>query len=300
MSRDRLTIEAAGGRYESMLDLLDRHFDGAPGLASEYPALLGEANRERCLVASLDSDVIACAAWRPLLLRSARGAVHAAGIGTVTTHAEHRGRGLASKLVRGCLEAARTAECEVALLFGAERDLYRRLGFVPAGRERVTRLRASGHTDAKLRRGTPADAHRLLPLLEAHALGVVRTAQEFERLLSIPRTHLWVLEHGDEPAAYCVLGKGRDLHGVTHEWGGGAAAVEQLLGALAAREPEAEWALSPADVQPPARGDHAIGCLAQMTVLRPQRLGSDDPRRIFGDATTPAEWPIYVWGLDSV
>lgn len=300
MTDDRLSIGAVGASYESMLAFLDRHFDGAPGLACEYPDLLGESNAERCLVASQGSDLIACAAWRPLLLRSWCEPVHAAGIGVVTTHAEHRGRGLASKLVRGCLEAARTAGCELALLFGAERDLYRRLGFVPAGRERVTRLRVTGRTEAKLRRGEPGDAQRLLPLLEGHALGVVRTAQEFERLLSIPQTHLWVLERGSEPAAYCVLGKGRDLHGVVHEWGGAPAAVEQLLGALVAREPEAEWVLSPADVPPPARGDHAIGCLAQMTVLQPESLGSDDPRRIFGDATTPAERAVYVWGLDSV
>jgi predicted N-acetyltransferase YhbS len=285
----------------SLRRFLERHFDGRPGLVEEFPLLVGEGNRERRIVARTRDTIVAHSAWRPLVLRSGEERIRAAGIGLVTTHREWRGRGLATRLVGQCLARAYAERAEVALLFAEERELYRRLGFVPVGRERVTRPRpASAGGEPTIRAGGPADARALEPLLAAHPLRVERSVEEFRALLGVPGVRLALLEEGGRPVAYCVEGKGRDLRGVVHEWAGEPKRVGALLAHAAARDDAPACVLSPDALPPPVEGEHRVGAFAQLRILRPERFASEDPREVFGDPTIPPRLPIYLWGLDSV
>jgi predicted N-acetyltransferase YhbS len=303
----------SGGAPEAPIDeqalrmFLDREFDGVPGVAREFPLLVGADNRHRQVVLMHGSDIAAHAAWRPMTLYSAYTPLRriaAAGIGLVTTAAALRGRGLATRAVERCLSQARDSGAKLALLFGQPSELYRRLGFVRAGRERVTWLEPGPHDGAarvRVRTGGPGWGARLAPLLARHALRVERSAAEFEQLLAIPDTHLYVLEGARrEPLAYCVEGKGRDLRGVIHEWAGERAAVARLLRAVGAHQRRTLLVLSPEALEAPVAGESRVGAMAMMRVLAPQRLGCDDPRELFGDADAPSKAPVYVWGLDSV
>jgi hypothetical protein len=186
-------------------------------------------------------------------------------------------------------------------LFAPPRALYERLGFVSAGRERVIRLDdGHGTDDKRVRQGSAERIAELHTMLRHHAVGVERSASEFERLLAVRDTHLWWLESDREILAYCVIGKGRDLQGVVHEWAGDAAALEILMHTLATRAGEALWVLSPVALPAPVQGQTRLGPVAQFRILQAERLGSEDPRVLFGDADTPARLPMYVWGLDSV
>ena len=283
--------------------LLDGHFDGRPGLTRELPLLVGGDPRSRCLVMRQDDACVAHAAWRRLDLIVHDETVTAAGIGLVTTHTAMRGRGLATRLVEACVEEARRAGAVVALLFGAERRLYTRLGFVPAGRERVTLLRAVPNAldrSSQLRAGGVGDARVLLACLHRQPLRVERSLAEMEVLLRIPDMRVHVLEVHGQARAYCIEGKGRDLGGVVHEWAGEPELVSQMLGAVAATETTPLYALSPDALPPPAPGEHQLGHLALMRVLDPDAVGSPDATRVFGSPSHPAERPVYVWGLDSV
>lgn len=280
---------------------LDCEFDGEPGLGAEYPLLIGARNARRRWISRISGEISAHVAWRPLRLRSRGRTLRAAGIGLVTTDRRWRGQGLAGRLLEHCISEAQAEGAEIALLFGSPRNLYRRAGFVPAGRERalplVPPLQASPSKPGA-RRGGPADAERLLPLLAAHPLGVERSCEEFRTLLSIPRTELWLLERAGNILAYAVCGKGRDLVGIAHEWGGDPEALAELLGELAGLGVQA--ALAPESIRIPGIPPGRLGTLAQIRILAPEQLGSDDPLRLFGDASTPAEIPLYIWGLDSV
>ncbi len=287
--------------FAALESFLDLEFDGNPGIAREFPLLVGERNRGRSFVLREREAIVSHAAWRPLELLAGARRISAAGIGLVTTATGRRGRGLAAKLIDACLEAAAGEGAELALLFGTPSGLYARAGFVLAGRERV--LRVEPAPDAKragIRCGQPQDAACLLPLLEEHPLRVSRRLAEFQTQLGIPNTELYVLEQGDSVAAYCVLGKGRDLRGVIHEWAGAAQALASLIHSVASLRGEPLWVIGPEALAPPLEASGGLGGLAMFRVLRPESLGSEDPVELFGDAETPARLPIYVWGLDSI
>jgi hypothetical protein len=204
--------------------------------------------------------------------------------------------------VQQCLQDARSEGAEVALLFAPERALYRRLGFVPAGTERMTLIESESPAPpgGKVRAGDARDVLDLLGMLAQHALRVERSLEEFEALLGIPGVHVYVLERQGRPAAYCVEGKGRDLRGVIHEWGGVGSDVRELLKTVAEGLPGATYVLSPGAGPPPVEGRSITQTFAQIRVLRPERFGGQDPVHIFGDPKTPSRLPIYMWGLDSV
>ncbi len=287
--------------FAALASFLDLEFDGTPGIAREFPLLVGKRNPGRSYVLRERDAVISHAAWRPLELHSGARRISAAGIGLVTTAAGRRGRGLAAELIGACLEAAAGEGAELALLFGTPSALYARAGFVLAGRERV--LRVEPGPDAKtlgIRCGQPQDAPRLLPLLEEHSLRVSRGVEEFRVQLGIPNTELFVLEEADQIVAYCVMGKGRDLGGVIHEWAGAALGLESLIRGVASLYGEPLWLIGPEALAPPLEAPGGLGALAMFRVLRPEALGSDDPVELFGDAEAPARLPLYVWGLDSV
>lgn len=282
---------------------LDREFDGAGGLLQEFPLLLGEANRSRRLVLEKEGELLAHAAWRPLTLCSGKKRLRAAGIGLVTTHHLRRGRGYATRLVQHCLEQAREGGAELALLFAPVRGLYQRMGFVPAGRERVIQLAAGAELQAdaaKIRIGDSRDVPDLLSMLERHSLRIQRTKDEFEKLLTIPDTRTHVLERSGAPVAYCIEGKGRDLRGVIHEWAGERTSVEHLLCAVLSAPGGPACVLAPDSEPAPVLGPSILQTLAQFLILRPECLGSADPVAVFGDAQTRARLPIYIWGLDSL
>lgn len=278
---------------------LDCEFDGVAGLAREFPLLIGAGNRDRRFVLEEEGRLVAHAAWRPLILRSGSERLLAAAIGLVTTRRTRRGLGYATRVVHHCLERAQEAGADLALLFAPPRNLYRRLGFVAAGRERLIRLEPGGAA-AKLRRANAADAAELLRLLERHSLRVERTRADFETLLDVPGTHAYLREQDGRVRAYCVEGKGRDLRDVVHEWAGEPSEVECLLRALATELGRPLCVLSPESEPSPLEDPELLQSFALIRILRPQRFGGADPAEVFGDSRKPARVPIYVWGLDSV
>jgi predicted N-acetyltransferase YhbS len=281
---------------------LDRAFGGSPGIASEFPTLTAVDNRERSWVLETRLGIAAHAAWRPVVLRSDSRRIRVAGIGLVATDPGQRGRGFAARLVEHCIACARREGAELAFLFGEHTALYARLGFARAGRERITRIAPDPalKPDDRIRAGGPLDAARLLPLLERQPLGVERSASDFGRMLGVARTALWVLEGPAGPLAYCVEGRGRDLHGVVHEWAGAPEAVSALLRGVTAAAGEPLWVLSPESLAPPVAGEHVLGALALFRVLEASALGTSDARELLGDPRRPARLPVYVWGLDSL
>jgi hypothetical protein len=78
---------------------------------------------------------------------------------------------------------------------------------------------------------------------EPHLL--VRSASDWKRLVGIPRCDVYVLEAFGQVEAYGVVGKGHDLGGCLHEWGGPSRHLPSLVGGITAlRRESALWVMS--------------------------------------------------------
>jgi hypothetical protein len=141
-----------------------------------------------------------------------------------------------------------------------------------------------------------------------------------ERWLEAHRNVDWYwLGEPDAPQAYAALGRGIDLQGIVHEWGGESPeALKTLLQLVRMEHPEAQLLASPdllaAWKLGTTRAPVEPLCLAQcLDAVRLTRafglnLAADDPllttpnaavcRVLFGPSDRAL--PLWIWGLDAV
>jgi hypothetical protein len=78
----------------------------------------------------------------------------------------------------------------------------------------------------------------------------VRTAEDIRRHLSIPNARVYTAwDNNNQLLAYAVEGKGADLTGYIHEWGGGVSALLPLLAHIRTQFGRAITLIAPADSQ---------------------------------------------------
>ncbi|MDP9445304.1 MAG: GNAT family N-acetyltransferase [Actinomycetota bacterium] len=140
------------------------------------------------------------------------------GIGGVVVDPEHRGRGVATLLMRALLGRCRDLGLVLSGLYPASLPVYRRVGYELAGaRYRYTfrsdDLRALGPVEARLRRTSAADAERLLELVarvrstRAESGPIVWPVEEVRHWLDESDTFGYLAEDGFVVYAW----SGRDL-----------------------------------------------------------------------------------------
>lgn len=159
-------------------------------------------------------------------------------IGGVATHPGHRGRGYGSAVVRALLDELPALGVDLAVLWTDRESFYRRLGFVRAGQELVHAVTAGLlPAPAGSLRVRPAHRRDLPAMSELHdreLAGTSRRQAEWEAAWSLPATHFYILEDRGTVLAYGVLGKGTDLEGCLHEWGGGEKHLPDLCSGILA------------------------------------------------------------------
>lgn len=204
------------------------------GLATEYPQVFGRGSMALQHVLLEGEELLAHAATLDLRWHGHGHEVVVRLVGSVVTRPERRGEGHASALLDAIREDFRRESPDVLMLWSSSRDLYRRSGFEPLGREHILHLgRASlGPMLGLLRRARPDDVPALHALHAAKPVGTQRRHEDFVRFLTIPRCETWVLEIDKEVRAYASLGKGLDFVDHIHEVGGQDPEVASLVSAL--------------------------------------------------------------------
>jgi GNAT superfamily N-acetyltransferase len=203
-------------------------------LAAEYPLTMGPdgSRRHQCVYAG---DRPVAHAMSHSIEVVARGRRLPLGmVGNVFSDPAWRGRGLASACVEAAVAELRGEGACLALLWSDRRELYARLGFQPAGRERLWDLagaseRCAGVASAAAR---PCDLPALERLYAAKRVRAQRPPGALARLLAAPDTHLALARAGASPLAYAACGRGDDFHGVVHEWAGPPEAVAACVARL--------------------------------------------------------------------
>jgi GNAT superfamily N-acetyltransferase len=224
-----------------VIDFLDQNL--RPGqswsIQNEYPLALGPGNLENVRVIVRDNQVLSHAVIKYLLIKTPIGFFKVAAIGSVVTSQEHRGQGLSKAVLDSCLQRAKDSGCDFAILWTNLFDFYRKLGFELAGLE----LSAIIENPIEAPMGTLKilETEHISPeaiyrLYAQHSVGTIRTVEDVRKNIRIPGSRIYTAwdEH-NQLQAYAVEGKGVDLKGYVHEWGGGVSKLLPLFNHIRAR-----------------------------------------------------------------
>ena len=204
----------------------------------EYSLVFGKDNIENMRVIVKGSEVISHTAIYCSTLRSRELAFKVGGISAVATHPDYRGRGLASRVMRDCISVMRERGCHLSFLWTDRHSFYRNLGYEPSGSFYLFKPTPSSLSDAPPDcEIVPYAPERLPEIVEIHdreLLRTERTAKEYETYFALSRTQTLLALRDRKVSAYAVMGKGRDLRGFMHDWGGDPRDLLRLARELAA------------------------------------------------------------------
>jgi GNAT superfamily N-acetyltransferase len=259
-------------------------------------------------------ELVSCAAVRLAELNAPARPLQIALIGAVATAASHRGRGLASRTVSLAVEWARERGAAMVVLWGAETALYERLGFELCGmqvRPALASLELGPEPDFSqtvLGRGWVPS---LFQCLRGRDSGLKFQDSDEKWLEAHQNVDWYWLGDPAAPLAYAALGRGIDLQGLIHEWGGtNPIALKNLLSLIRMEHPEARLLASPQllaqwRLGAPMAQIETLGMIRTLDVKKialsygfSTTVEVVSSRYLFG----PSEdaMPLWVWGLDAV
>lgn len=218
-----------------VLDFLTKKLRAEAGwsIAAEYPTAFHPSNIHNMRIIAEGSRLLSHAVLKPLIIKSPQVIFKVGAIGSVVTDEEARGQGFSTTIIKECIESARAQNCDVTILWTNLYDFYRKFGFELAGSEISFVIEENFTTaDHQLRfsadyRVSPETIHRLY---SSHTVSTVRSLDETRRFMSIPNTKIYTAwEPTGQLAAYAIEGKGVDLKGYIHEWGGNVNKLMSLL-----------------------------------------------------------------------
>jgi len=218
------------------VSFLSQHLRPTQGwnIAEEYPLAIDNTNANNVRVIKDREQFLSAAVMRPLVVKSPAGLFKVAAIGSVVTHPGFRNQGLSRQILDDCLTAARDHGCDFAILWTDLFDFYRKLGFELAGSETAVELPvnmpADGSEGLRFLESAKVDPEAILRLYAQHTTGTIRTAEDIRKFLRIPNARVFTAWDSESRLqAYAVEGKGADLNGYIHEWGGGVSKLLPLL-----------------------------------------------------------------------
>jgi GNAT superfamily N-acetyltransferase len=272
----------------SLVDLANRVFrSGRAGdMGAEYPLVFEPANVENLRVARADGRIVSHVGicLRDASILGAR--VHVASIGAVATDPDHRGRGLASRLME---EARRHAVQQGAslMLISGGRGLYIRLGYVQVGSFLSHQSREELGEGLEVREFVDADLAAVAALYQAEPVRFFRPMSDWHRLVAAGRlmnqpADLLVIDESGGLIAY--LGVQLPTPGTAgpvrvREFAGSRSAITAALPAVARRygAATAEVVVRSCDVN--WRFAARAHCLSGTPVAFPGTVGVIDPAR---------------------
>ena len=181
-------------------EVFERYFDHDPALRPSDTLLALEGERP-----------VACVQTFTRRVRLRRQEAELGGIGSVATHPDRRGRGLATRLVGDALAAIRARRQPLALLFTTRFAFYEPFGFRQIS-QRMFRLRAAAGVpppDVRVRDFAASDLPRARELYDVYCEGLsgctARDAAYWDAQLRFgasPRASFQVAERGGQVLAY--------------------------------------------------------------------------------------------------
>lgn len=270
-----------------LIDFLDQHLRPSAkwSIRDEYPLVFSESNKNNLRIIADGEKILAHSAIKYHLVKNVVGIFKVAAIGSVVTDTNYRNQGLSQAILTDCVQAAYNEGADFAILWTDLFDFYRKLDFELAGRE------ISLIINEKLNVDLPAgfqvtETNKVAPeainrLYSNHTVGTVRSAEEVRKFLSIPNTRVYCLwDNNNALKAYAIEGKGLDLDGYIHEWGGDVPALMQLFSYIREKQNRPVVVISPANSQNliktlrKSKAVYSEGFLGMIRILQHENLFS--------------------------
>lgn len=199
-------------------------------ISNEYPTALTSTNVHNMRIIADAERILSHAVLKPLVIKSPHVIYKVGAIGSVVTDPEHRNQGLSTEVIKNCIEEARKQQCDLAILWTDLFDFYRRMGFELAGTEISLAVDAPFQApmpNLRFSSDSKVSPEAIYRLYSSHTVGSVRSIEDIRKYLTIPKTKIYTAWEADGSlAAFAIEGKGADLGGYLHEWGG---SVSKLL-----------------------------------------------------------------------
>jgi len=221
--------------FSSVLQFLNANLRPQQGwsIQTEYPTALSNHNLKNMRIIKENDEILSHAVLRPLLTKTPVGIFKVAAIGSVVTSEKYRNRGLSKTVIEDCIREAQNQACDFAILWTNLYEFYRKFNFELAGSEISFIIdKDLPVPDGSLRfsHGANVSPEALIRLFTQHTVSTVRTYEEVRKYLQIPNSNLYTAWDKDGSLrAYLVEGKGADLQGYIHEWGGALSALLPLV-----------------------------------------------------------------------
>jgi len=202
-------------------------------VADEYPTTLTLQNLHNLRIIKNEKEILSHAVVKPIIVKTRRGLFKVGCIGSVVTSEAHRNQGLSQSVINDCIKSLTEQDCDFAILWSNLYDFYRKIGFELAGSEvsmLIDKPLLGAATSYKIETTNRVDSQALFRLYSQHSVSSIRTLEDFEKFLKIPNCHLYTAWNKlGKIEAYAVEGKGADLQGYIHEWGGTVDGIVTLL-----------------------------------------------------------------------
>lgn len=272
-------------------------------IQEEYPIVLSKELGQKFSYCLMHEDKIVCHAnlWPRKIISPNQ--IDIGLIGNVATDPDFQKRGLMQELFIHIEKEAQNQGLKALVLWSDLQLFYQKLGFQSLSQEVRFHFNLSSLQDfpsgpapfflVESPSEESVDFESLLSL-RPNCVTLNRSAKEFEKLLQIPSTHLFVLVDENKYLAYFVLGKGADMAGVIHEWG--ALSPKYLVQAAEHVLTLSGWPevilLAPDNISKEFEENLNLFSLKKekhpMALYKP--LGEDQLRQL-----NP-----FIWGLDSI
>ena len=222
---------------KSVISFLDVNLrnDVKWSIADEYPTTYALENLSNLRIIKDGDNVLSHAAVKTEIIRTHFGLFKVAAIGGVVTSKEHRAQGLSAKILENCITLAQNEGHDVAILWTNLFDHYRKLGFELAGTEVAIIIDkpflTEPSTNLNFIKGFQVSAEAIERVYSQHSVISLRTAADIARYMRIPNSNIYTAwnKQSGQLVAYAVEGKGSDLSGYIHEWGGGVTELMSLF-----------------------------------------------------------------------
>lgn len=241
--------------FQDVVQFLDKSLrpENNWSIANEYPTAINPKNLHNIRIITEQNKVLSHAVMKPLIIRSATSIFKVAAIGSVVTDSQYRNQGLSKKVLMNCLDEAKNQECDFAILWTDLFDFYRKIGFELAGSEvsaLIDRELPAVETQLNFLETNKVSAEAIYKLYAKHTVHTVRTIDEVRKFLQIPNTKVYTAwEKNGELAAFAIEGKGADLNGYIHEWGGGVSKLFALFNFIRKSKKQSFHLIAPAHSQ---------------------------------------------------